>query len=135
VLDNVPYPNGIALSPDGALAYVAATRANAVWRFGTALPEQGPPMAGTYVRLSGGLGPDGLAVDAAGRLAVAHAQAGRAFVFDALGDPLVEIRLPEGLWTTSVAFPPAERDTVYIVEAQTGSVYVADFSQVAESQP
>lgn len=130
VLANVPYPNGIALSPDEAFVYVAATRANAVWRLSAVLPAEGPPMAGTYVTLGGGLGPDGLAVDRAGRLAVAHAQAGRAFVFDRLGDPLAEIRLPEGMWTTSVCFDPGSGQTLYITEAQTGSVYTADLASL-----
>jgi hypothetical protein len=39
-------------------------------------------MVGTWVQLSGGLGPDGLAVNADGFVAVAHGQAGRAWVFD-----------------------------------------------------
>ena len=56
--------------------------------------------------MSGGLGPDGLATNNQGWLTVAQAQAGRAYVFDALGDLIAEVRLPEGLWTTSVTFHP-----------------------------
>ena len=48
VLSCVPYANGIALSPDGAWVYVAATRANQVWRLSSALPDEGPPMVGTF---------------------------------------------------------------------------------------
>ncbi len=126
LLDCVPYSNGICLSPDGAWLYVAATRANQVWRLSTLLPEHGQPMAGTFLQLSGGLGPDGLACNERGWLAVAQAQAGRAYVFDALGDPVAEIRLPEGQWTTSVAFHPDAPGRLYIVDAQTGSVLAAD---------
>lgn len=126
LLDCVPYSNGICLSPDGDWLYVAATRANQVWRLSTRLPETGQPMAGTFLQLSGGLGPDGLATNARGWLAVAQAQAGRAYVFDALGDPVAEIRLPEGLWTTSVVFHPDTQTRLYIVDAQTGSVFTSD---------
>jgi len=126
LLDCVPYANGICLSPDGAWAYVAATRANQVWRLSTRLPDTGQPMAGTFLQLSGGLGPDGLASNARGWLAVAQAQAGRAYVFDPLGDAIAEVRLPEGLWTTSVAFHPDDQTRLFIVEAQTGSVFTAD---------
>lgn len=126
VLDCVPYSNGICLSPDGAWIYVAATRANQVWRLSAHLPESGQPMVGTFLQLSGGLGPDGLATNQDGLLAVAQAQAGRAYVFDPLGDPVAEIRLPHGLWTTSVAFHPDHPSWLYIVDAQTGTVFTAD---------
>lgn len=59
VLDCVPYSNGVCLSPDGQWLYVAATRANQVWRLSTCLPENGQLMAGTFLQLSGGLGPTG----------------------------------------------------------------------------
>lgn len=129
VLANVPYPNGVALSPDGRLVYLAATRANAVWRLLADAPDPLVPMAGTYIQLSGGLGPDGLEVDAKGRLAVAQAQAGRAFLFDAIGDPIACIRTPGGLWTTSVAFAP-DGNALFIVEAQSGAIYRADLTRL-----
>lgn len=126
VLADAPYPNGVALSPDGAHVYLAVTRANQVWRFSSDLPGSGAPMVGTFLQLSGGLGPDGLSVNGEGWLAVAQAQAGRAYVVDALGDAIAEVRLPEGLWTTSVAFHPDHSRRLYITEAQFGGVYVAD---------
>ncbi len=121
VLGNIPYPNGVAFSADGAHVYVAATRANAVWRLLRKPPELGTPMVGLYVQLSGGLGPDGLAVAPTGELAVVHGQAGQVFVFDRVGQPLLRIRTPSGLWTTAARFGPDGR-TLFIVEAQSGSV-------------
>ncbi len=123
ILNNVPYPNGIALSPDGKLVYVAATRANAVWRLMADYPDKKWPMVGTYVQMSGGLGPDGLAVHDNGNLAVAHAQAGRAYIYNIFGDTVAQIDLPEGLWITSLIF---KENTLYIVEAQTASIYIAE---------
>lgn len=123
VLDCVPYSNGIAVSPDNAWVYVAATRANQVWKFSTRLPETGAPMVGTYLHLSGGLGPDGLACNTLGWLAVAQAQAGRAYVFDAIGDQIAEVRLPRGTWTTSVTFDPRDPQKLIIVDAQFGGVF------------
>ncbi len=123
VLDNVPYPNGIALSPDGKLVYCAATRANAVWRFMADYPDPKWPMVGTYIQMSGGLGPDGLAVHKNGSLAVAHAQSGRVYIYNIFGDTLAVIELPGGLWVTSLIF---KNDNLYIVEAQTGSIYLME---------
>lgn len=134
VLVNVPYPNGVALSPDGKFVFVAATRANAVWRLLADAPDPLLPMAGTYVQLSGGLGPDGLDVNADGHLAVAHGQAGRAWLFDALGDPIARIRTPGGNWTTAVAFDRAGR-RLYITEAQSASIYVADLTALLDAPP
>lgn len=126
VVDCVPYSNGIAVSPDNAWVYVAATRANQIWKFSTRLPETGHPMIGTYLQLSGGLGPDGLACNAHGWLAVAQAQAGRAYVFDKLGDLICDVRLPRGLWTTSVTFDPADPQRLIIVDAQFGGVFTCN---------
>jgi gluconolactonase len=126
VLDTVPYSNGLAVSPDGAMVYIAATRANQIWRLASTLPDTGSPMAGVFLQLSGGLGPDGLATNALGWLAIAQAQAGRAYVTDVLGDAIAEIRLPEGLWTTSVVFAPDNPLRLFIVEAQFGVIYVVD---------
>lgn len=126
ILDNVPYSNGICVSPDNAWVYVAATRANQVWKFSTRLPETGQPMVGTYLQLSGGLGPDGLACNAHGWLAVAQAQAGRAYVYDAVGDLIADVRLPAGLWTTSVTFHPDDPYKLIIVDAQFGGVFTCD---------
>lgn len=123
VVDCIPYANGIAVSPDNAWVYVAATRANQVWKFATRLPQDGMPMVGTYLQLSGGLGPDGLACNALGWVAVAQAQAGRAYVFDAQGDQIADVRLPRGLWTTSVTFDPADPHRLIIVDAQFGGVF------------
>ena len=126
VLANVPYPNGVAIGPDGKQAYLSVTRANAVWRLLTQAPDPVHPMAGIHVQLSGGLGPDGLAVDRHGRLAVAHAQAGRAWLFDRLGDTLARIRTPGGLWTTGVAFLP-DGSGLIILEAETATVFRLSF--------
>lgn len=122
VLDRIPYPNGLAFSSDGAFVYLAVTRANAVWRLARRWPEGTRPMAGVYIQLSGGLGPDGLAVARDGRLAVAHAQAGRVWLFSPVGDPIACIRTPSGAWTTAVHFGGVDDSELFIIEAQSGSV-------------
>jgi gluconolactonase len=129
VLANVPYPNGIGLSPDGKLVYLAATRANAVWRFLADAPDPVYPMVGTWVHLSGGLGPDGIAVHPNGCVAVAQGQAGRVHVFDAMGDMVARVRTPGGSWTTSVAWFP-DRRRLAIVDAQHAAIHVADLTNI-----
>jgi gluconolactonase len=132
VLDNIPYPNGVAISADSVHVFIAVTRANAVWKLLRNPPERGTPMVGTYIQLSGGLGPDGLAVGPRGELAVAHAQAGCVWLFDALGMPRARVVTPGGLWTTSVRFGGPDASVLYAVDAQTGSIFAYDLRELAK---
>jgi gluconolactonase len=129
MLCNVPYPNGVSIGPDGVHVYLAVTRANAIWRLRIDDPYPSRPMTGLFVQLSGGVGPDGIALDVDGRLFVAQAQAGRIAVFDELGDPLARLHTPGGLWTTAVAIYEPTR-TLMIVEAQQGAVYRVSLAEV-----
>jgi gluconolactonase len=83
-------------------------------------------MAGIWVQLSGGLGPDGVAVSCRGEVAIAQAQAGRVYVFDQLGDKIVDVYSAKGMWTTAVRFGGTDDRTLFFVDAQTGSVLAYD---------
>jgi gluconolactonase len=124
LLDNVPSPNGLVLSPDESVLYVAVTRANAVWRV-PLMPDGGVAKVGTYIQLSGGGGPDGLAIDSMGRLAVAHIGLGVVWLFSPRGEPLYRIESCAGAHTTNIAFTPDERQ-LFITESETGTILVAD---------
>jgi len=130
VLANVPYPNGLALSADGSMVYLAVTRSNSVWRMLANAPDPVYPMAGIFLQLSGGLGPDGISVDKAGHVAVAQGQAGRAYVFTLLGDCIARVRTPEGTWTTNVCFSPDER-FLYLIDAQRGAISRTEMSSLS----
>ncbi|MGD9941743.1 MAG: SMP-30/gluconolactonase/LRE family protein [Burkholderiaceae bacterium] len=124
VLDGVPSPNGLAVTPDDRFLYLAATRANAIWR--VPLRRDGTlGRVGLWIQMSGGTGPDGLALDEAGGIAVAHAGMGSAWLFDETGRPAAEIRVPQGRLTTNVAYGGPDRRSLFITEAETHTVYVA----------
>ena len=126
LVGTVPSPNGIALSPDESILYVAATRGNAIWRLPIEV-DGSVSRAGIFIQLSGGLaGPDGLAVDEAGNLAVCVNGLGTVWLFSRLGEPMLRIKVPEGLATTNAAFGGAERRNLYITEGETGTVLVAE---------
>ena len=65
LIGNGPSPNGLVLAPDERSLYVAMTRANAVWRLPLMLDDS-ISKVGMFVQLSGGTGPDGMAIDADG---------------------------------------------------------------------
>jgi gluconolactonase len=123
LMDGIPSPNGVALSPGGGILYLAVTRANCVYRI-PLLADGSPGKVGIYLHLSGGHGPDGLAVGADGSLAVAHYGLGVAHVFDPLGRLVVSIRSPTGNGITNVAFG-TDAQTLLATEAHTGSVLSA----------
>ena len=116
LFSGIPYPNGIVFTPDESEAFVAATRANAIWKF-----SRDSLMVGVFAQLSGGLGPDGLAVDARGRLALAHARNGIVWLVDPEGDIVCKIRTP-GKSVTSVAYGGDDNRWLYITEADEGAI-------------
>ena len=124
LLANVPSPNGIALDGTGKVLFVAATRANAVWR-GPLLADGTTSKMGAFRTFFGASGPDGLAMDADGRLVVAHASLGGAFVVDARGDITHFIRSPAGSTVTNVAYRPGTSKLV-LTESETGTILEAD---------
>jgi gluconolactonase len=127
LLDNLPSPNGLVLSPDGTAVYLNVTRDNAVWR--VPLTADGEVYkVGAFIRLSGGTGPDGLAMDEAGNLAVAHLDLGTVWLFSPLGEPLARVRSCAGLATTNLAYGGADRRSLFITESDTGQVLVAAMS-------
>jgi gluconolactonase len=124
ILENGPSPNGIALSPDENIVFVAMTRANSIWR----CPLMGDGSAtkiGAWVTMSGGLGPDGIAVDESGGLAAAIPGLGVVWVFDSRGEPAIRIESPVGTMVTNLAYGGAGNRTLYITESQSGSILAA----------
>ena len=125
LLDNVPSPNGVALDPSGSVLYVAVTRANAVWRV-PLMPDGTIAKVGNFIQLSGGGGPDGLAVDSDGNLAIAHVGLGTVWLFDKRGEPIARIRSSCGHNTTNLAFGGPDGRTLFITESESGSLLQAD---------
>lgn len=122
LIDNVPSPNGIALTKNEKTLLVAVTRANQVWRLplhadGTTTKVM------AFIQLSGGLaGPDGLAVDAEDGLAVAHCGLGTVWIFDRLGQPTYRVKSLAGLSTTNLAYGGPEQKDLFITESDSGTI-------------
>jgi gluconolactonase len=125
LLDNIPSPNGLVMNVEESILYVAVTRANAVWRV-PLMPGGGVSKVGVFIQMSGGAGPDGMAMDADGRLLVAHAGKGAVWVFDRTGEPVYRIASCAGLHTTNVAFGGADGRSVFITESGSGSILRAE---------
>jgi len=123
LLSNVPSPNGLVLDLQETALLLAVTRANAIWR--VPLTANGVAKVGLYLQLSGGVGPDGLAVDASGGLLVAHPGMGAVWVFSARGEPSYRVNTVGAEFPTNVAFGGPDNRDLYITEESTGQIYRA----------
>ncbi len=125
LLANIPSPNGVALSPDGKLLYLAVTRGNCVWRV-PLLPDGSVAKVSQFFTSYGPSGPDGLAVDAQGRLFVANPGLGYVWVLNHRAEPEWVLRGPVGASTTNLAFGGPERRVVYVTDSTHGHVLRAE---------
>ena len=127
LIDNMAFPNGIALSPDEKNLYIAETSRGAVWAVG--LEDPGvitQRRARILANLpGGGMGPDGLTVDELGNVYAAYVDAGEVVVLTPKGKLIGSIKLPdgEGTFTTNVAFGGPDRKTLYITESEKNVIY------------
>ena len=121
LLGNAPSPNGVALSPDERVLYLGVTRANQVWRV-PLLPDGSVSKVSPFFTSYGPSGPDGLAVDEAGRVIVANPGLGYAWVLNHRAEPEVVLRSCAGMSLTNIAFGGPDRRTLYCTESTTGSV-------------
>jgi len=124
LLDNVPSPNGLVLSEDESVLYLAVTRDNAVWRV-PLTADGGVTKVGAFIRLSGGQGPDGLAMDKSGNLAVCHLGLGSVWIFDPNGEPRFRVRSPTGNLTTNATFGGVDGKELFMTESESGSILKA----------
>jgi gluconolactonase len=131
LLDNVPGPNGLVMDLHGHSLLLSATRDNSVWR----VPfdrELRPVKVGRHIQLSGGIGPDGLALSECGDLLVAHAGLGCVWCFSPEGELLQRIDAPAGKLVTNLAFKPGTQD-IYFIESSTASIHRASIGRTGKA--
>lgn len=124
LLSNVPSPNGLVLSLHEDVLWVAVTRANAIWRVPLVKQHALVTKVGTYIQMSGGGGPDGLALDSEGGLAVCHVGLGAVWLFDDVGQPRMRLDSPVGRMTTNCAYGGPDRKRLFVTAST--HVLVAD---------
>lgn len=127
-------PNGIGLSPDGSVLYVAESHTGRVWAFQVTGPGEIRPHAGP---IPGEVGRmhfsashyaifDSLAIDALGNVCVADIPFGGICVISPDGE-LIE-QYPTGdPFTTNICFGGEERRTAYITASSSGRVLALEW--------
>ncbi|HEY3680405.1 MAG TPA: SMP-30/gluconolactonase/LRE family protein [Bradyrhizobium sp.] len=127
LIDTGISPNGLVLDPAEATLFVAMTRDNGVWRM-PFMRDGSVSKVGRFCSLFGPSGPDGLTMDKAGRLFVAHASLGHVFVFAPNGECIARIKSCAGPTCTNIAI---NGERLFITESSTGTVMVADISEAS----
>ena len=120
VADDLNFPNGLALTPDGATLYVTETAGNRVLRF--EINDDGTLGARenfVFLNLLDGtlledmwIGPDGMKVDSVGNLYITQYPGGKMYKVDENGNLLHVFRF-SGDGVTNVAFGDTE-DELYV---------------------
>lgn len=123
LVNNIPSPNGLVFNRRENELFVAVTRANAVWRI--PMDESGrASKVGLFVQLFSP-GPDGLALDEDGNVAVTHPGLGLVWIFSKRGEPLYQVKSCAGERTTNIAYGGEDRKTLYIVDSGKANILAA----------
>jgi gluconolactonase len=118
-------PNGLVTNADESVLFVAMTNANAVWHL-SLMPSDDVTAVGTFIQLSGGGGPDGLALTEEGGLVIAHARSGIVWVFDDKGVPRYRVNSAASDFVTNIAFGGPDNRTLYVTDSATGVIQRAE---------
>lgn len=125
LLANVPSPNGLVLDAQEKVLFVAATRGNCIWR-GPIMPDGSLSKVGNFFQLYGPTGPDGLAMDEAGNLAIAHPGSGSVWLVDPQGEAVARVKGPAGCFITNLAYgyglDGEANEWLYMTDSQNGVV-------------
>jgi gluconolactonase len=120
VYEGLGFPNGIAFSADGRSLFVSESALNRVLKF--PVEEDGNLREYTvFAEIPGG-DPDGLALDQAGNIYVAHFGGGKVYKLDPDGSVADIINIP-GKKPSNVEFGDDDLRTLYITEVETNAIY------------
>jgi gluconolactonase len=121
IVDEMAFPNGLALAPGGERLVIAETRRNRLWFGSWDARELRWTDASPGYDLGGPNGPDGMAFAADGSLYVAAFGSGCIKVVDAEGALDETIALP-GARPTNCCFDPSGKLGLVVTEAETGTL-------------
>ncbi len=121
-LDNLAYPNGIAVSADGQFVYIGEFAKNRVISAPSLHVINKEEVPCVFQQYEGGIGPDGLMTDKEGNLYTAHFKAGEIMICDASGFRYGALRLPEkaGTFSTNMTI---HSGYLYVTESSNNEIW------------
>jgi gluconolactonase len=128
-------PNGIGLSPDGQVLYVAETETGRLWAFDVEapgvvrkLPFPSPHGGRLVIGLGGYQRFDSLALEASGNICVATLMSGCISVISPAGELLHQVPMPE-IYPTNICFGGPDMRTAFVTLSLTGKLAALDWPE------
>lgn len=90
---------------------------------------------GTIIQMSGGNGPDGVAIDEDDDPVVCHVGFDAVWLFSNRGEPMLRIDVPEGRYTTNACYGGPDNKTLFFTESIFGTVYKAPMPVAGRMMP
>lgn len=118
--ENLAFPNGIAFSSDAKHVFVCESAFNRVSKFRVDSTGKFTNQE-TFIYLPGG-DPDGIGLDVAGNLYIAHFGGGRLFVVSPEGK-ITKVYTAPGIKPSNIEFAGEDMKTLYLTEDETNAVY------------
>jgi gluconolactonase len=122
LVGNLAMPNGVGIAPDGSSIYISELRKNRNLRCPLDKTNGGVFSCFVSTYFLSGNGPDGLKIDEKGFVYQASFNSQGIYVVDPFHEIVEFIRVPEGRFTTNLAFKPGTK-SLYITEAQRNNVW------------
>ena len=114
LIETLPGPNGLVLSPDEKTLYVGS-RSNAIWW--QPLHDARPTArVGTFCIMPGFGTPDGMAMDVDGNVICVQTNMGVVLVFNRIGLPIYRIETCSSDKLTNIAYGGPDNKTMYILD-------------------
>jgi sugar lactone lactonase YvrE len=133
LVDNGPSPNGLVLSNDEKILYVAMTRSNQEWQL--PLHSDGTTTkVAVFFQGFGPVGPDGLAIDNEGNLFICMPGLGAVLVVTKRGISLARIEcLLEDAFITNCTFDGLKK-ILFMTDSINGAILKIDWYSFRESK-
>jgi gluconolactonase len=129
LVGNLAMPNGVGIAPDGNSIYISELRKNRNWRCPFDKDNGGLLSCFVSTYFLSGNGPDGLKIDEKGFVYQANFNSQGIYVIDPNHEIVEFIRIPEGRFTTNLAFRPGTK-WLYVTEAQRNNVWRVEVDNV-----
>jgi gluconolactonase len=121
IAEGMRFPNGLAFDRNGTSLYVAETGSSRILRL--EVDRRSPPELWADLR---GAHPDGLALDADGRVYAAAPRDDCVVVVGSDGTPVDRIPLPRESFPTNVCFGGRANSVLYVTAVKGGRVYAIE---------
>ncbi|MFC1538488.1 SMP-30/gluconolactonase/LRE family protein [Candidatus Latescibacterota bacterium] len=138
IMDNMQFPDGILISPDESWIYIGELSTNRIVRAFLIDGGRDTLFPHVFASFNTAGGPDGMVMDNAGNLYVAHWGGGVVYVLEPKkGQVIEEITIPDpdGTNVTNVGFGGPNNSTLFITESVKRTIWKIEIQNKGRTMP